>query len=164
MRRVIGIDIRRTFGKVVIWERGVLRHAGRVDRTRTALEGFGKTLKATDEVAIEATGDAMAAARALSPFLARVAIANPRAEWIRIDRKLKSTDVIDVLSDPTILRGVPGHGRAAGDEDDAGLEPEGKVIPPVRATRFSLEDSRGANPEGSLSCARSVAAPEGRHA
>jgi putative transposase len=28
---------------------------------------------------------------------------------IRIDRKLKSTDVIDVLSDLFILRGVPGH-------------------------------------------------------
>ena len=31
MRRVIGIDIHRTFGEVVIWESGVLRHAGRVD-------------------------------------------------------------------------------------------------------------------------------------
>ncbi|SEG81292.1 HTH-like domain-containing protein, partial [Bosea lathyri] len=30
---------------------------------------------------------------------------------IRIDRKLKSTDVIDVLSDLFILRGVPGHVR-----------------------------------------------------
>jgi putative transposase len=31
---------------------------------------------------------------------------------IRIDRKLKSTDVIDVLSVPSILRGVPGHIRS----------------------------------------------------
>ena len=31
---------------------------------------------------------------------------------IRIARKLKSTDVIDVLSDPFILRGVPGHVRS----------------------------------------------------
>jgi len=45
MRRVIGIDIHRTFGEVVIWEKGVLRHAGRVDMTRTALEGLGKTLE-----------------------------------------------------------------------------------------------------------------------
>jgi putative transposase len=30
----------------------------------------------------------------------------------RIDRKLKSTDVIDVLSDLFILRGVPGHIRS----------------------------------------------------
>jgi transposase InsO family protein len=31
---------------------------------------------------------------------------------IRIDRKLKSTDVIDVLSDLFVLRGVPGHVRS----------------------------------------------------
>jgi len=31
---------------------------------------------------------------------------------IRIDRKLKSTDIIDVLSDLFILRGVPGHVRS----------------------------------------------------
>ncbi len=77
MRRVIGIDIHRTFGEVVIWERGVLRHAGRVDMTRTALEGFGKTLEATDEVVVEATGNSMAVSRVLSPFVARVVIANP---------------------------------------------------------------------------------------
>lgn len=87
--------------------------------TRTALEDFGKTLEATDEAATEATGDVMAAARALSPFLARVAIANPRARRICIDRRPKSTDVIDVPSDLSILRGVPGHG----------LEPEGMIIP-----------------------------------
>ena len=45
MRRVIGIDVHRTFGEVVIWENGVLRHAGRVDMTRTALEGLGKSLR-----------------------------------------------------------------------------------------------------------------------
>ena len=56
MRRVIGIDTHRTFGEVVIWESGRLRHAGRIDMTRTALEGFGKALLATDEVVIEATG------------------------------------------------------------------------------------------------------------
>ncbi len=31
---------------------------------------------------------------------------------IRVDRRLKSTDVIDVLSDLFILRGVPGHIRS----------------------------------------------------
>jgi transposase len=77
VRRVIGMDIHRTFGEVVIWEDGKLRHAGRVDMTRTAVEGFGKTLKATDEVVIEATGNCMAVSRVLSPFVARVVIANP---------------------------------------------------------------------------------------
>jgi len=77
MRRVIGIDIHRTFGEVVIWEDGRLRPAGRVDMTRTALEGFGKELQATDEVVIEATGNCMAVSRVLSPFVAKVVIANP---------------------------------------------------------------------------------------
>jgi putative transposase len=31
---------------------------------------------------------------------------------IRVDRKLKAIDVIDVLSEPFILRGVPGHIRS----------------------------------------------------
>ena len=57
MRRVIGIDIHRTFGEVVIWDNGELRPAGRVDMTRTALEGLGKRLRATDEVVMEATGN-----------------------------------------------------------------------------------------------------------
>jgi transposase len=77
MRRVIGIDTHRTFGEVVIWEDGRLRHVGRVDMTRTALEGFGRTLLATDEVVIEATGNCMAVSRVLAPFVKRVVIANP---------------------------------------------------------------------------------------
>ena len=77
MRRVIGMDIHRTFGEVVFWEQGHLRHGGRVDMTRTALEGFGKSLRATDEVVIEATGNCMAVSRVLSPFVKRVVIANP---------------------------------------------------------------------------------------
>jgi hypothetical protein len=47
MRRVIGIDIHRTFGEVVIWENGVPRRDGRVEMTRTALEGFGRRLEQT---------------------------------------------------------------------------------------------------------------------
>jgi transposase len=62
---------------VVFWEQGRLRRAGRVDMTRTALEGFGKSLLASDEVVIEATGNCMAVSRVLSPFVKRVVIANP---------------------------------------------------------------------------------------
>lgn len=77
MRRVIGIDIHRAFGEVVFWEGGKLRCAGRIDMTRTALEGFGKSLLATDEVVIEATGNCMSVSRVLTPFVKRVVIANP---------------------------------------------------------------------------------------
>ena len=77
MRRVIGIDTHRTFGEVVIWEDGRLRHVGRVDMTCTALEGFGRKLEGSDEVIIEATGNCMAVSRVLTPFVKRVVIANP---------------------------------------------------------------------------------------
>lgn len=91
MRRVIGIDIHRTFGEVAIWENGVLRREGRVEMTRTALEGFGRRLDKSDEVVIEGeaeqrgvrwtarplNGNCMAVSRVLSPHVARVAIANP---------------------------------------------------------------------------------------
>lgn len=69
MQRVIGIDIHRTFGEAVIWEDGKLHRAGRVDMTRTALEGYGKRLRSDDEVVIEATGNCMAVSRVLSPFV-----------------------------------------------------------------------------------------------
>ncbi|WP_433994764.1 IS110 family transposase [Bradyrhizobium canariense] len=71
------MDIHRTFGDVVFWEDGRLRHAGRIDMTRTALEGFGKILLASDEVVVEATANSMAVSRVLAPFVARVIIANP---------------------------------------------------------------------------------------
>jgi hypothetical protein len=42
--------------------------------TRTVLGGLGKRLQKSDEVLVEATGNAMAVVRVLSPFLARVII------------------------------------------------------------------------------------------
>jgi len=56
MRRVIGMDIHRTFAEVVFWEDGKLRPAGRVSMTRAGLEGFGRSLGKEDEIVIEATG------------------------------------------------------------------------------------------------------------
>jgi transposase len=44
MRRVIGMDIHRTFAEVVFWEAGKLRPAGRVSMTRTGLQAFGRGL------------------------------------------------------------------------------------------------------------------------
>jgi hypothetical protein len=61
----------------VFWEDGRLRWYGRVDMTRSGLEGFGRSLAKDDEVVLEATGNAMAAVRVLSPYVARVIMANP---------------------------------------------------------------------------------------
>jgi transposase len=48
MKRVIGMDIHRTFAEVVFWGDGRLRWPGRVDMTRTGLEGFGRSLTKED--------------------------------------------------------------------------------------------------------------------
>jgi transposase len=77
MRRVIGMDIHRTFAEVVFWEDGKLRPAGRISMTRAGLEGFGRSLDKEDEIVIEATGNAMATVHVLKPFVARVIVANP---------------------------------------------------------------------------------------
>src|ERR1700684_4262584 len=77
MQRVIRMDIHRTFAEVVFWESGRLRPGGRIDMTRSGLEGFGRSLSKEDEVVVEATGNAMAVVRVLSPYVARVIIANP---------------------------------------------------------------------------------------
>jgi hypothetical protein len=77
MRRVIGMDIHRTFAEVVFREDGRLRWHGRIDMTRSGLEGFGRSLTKDDQVVLEATGNAMAVVRVLSPYVARVIMANP---------------------------------------------------------------------------------------
>jgi hypothetical protein len=77
MRRVIGMDLHRTFAEVVFWEDGKLCPTGRVSMTRAGLEGFGRSLSRKDEIVIEATGNAMAVVRVLSSYVARVIIANP---------------------------------------------------------------------------------------
>jgi transposase len=94
MRRVIGIDVHRTFGEVAIWDNGVVRHFGRIDMTRTALEGFGKTLRSSDEVVIEATGNSLAVSRVLTPFESRVIVANPLQVKAIAQARVK-TDKID---------------------------------------------------------------------
>jgi transposase len=76
-RRVIGMDLHRTFAEVAVWAEGRLRHAGRVDKTRSGLEGFVRSLLATGEVVIEATGSCMTVSHLLTPHVARVVIANP---------------------------------------------------------------------------------------
>jgi transposase len=65
--------------------------AGRIDMTRTALEGFGKSLLASDEVVIEATANSMGVSRVLTPFVTRVIIANP----LQVKQAHVKTDKID---------------------------------------------------------------------
>jgi transposase len=88
------MDIHRTFAEVVFWEDGRLRPAGRIDMTRSGLEGLGRTLTKDDEVVIEATGNAMAVVRVLKPYVARVIVANPLQVKAIAHARIK-TDKID---------------------------------------------------------------------
>jgi transposase len=147
MRRVIGMDIHRTFGEVVIWENGVLRHAGRVDMTRSALEGLGSRLAATDEVVIEATGNSMAVSRVLSRFVARVIIANPLQVKAIAHAHVK-TDKIDA--------GTLASLRAAGYLPETGRRtpsPSANVGWWLAATR-SCAIARGSRTRFTRSCTR----------
>nr|WP_244491223.1 hypothetical protein [Paramesorhizobium deserti] len=69
--------------------------------TRTALEGLGRSLSVTDEVVIEAAGNCMAVSRVLSPFVRRVAIANPLQVKAIAQAHVK-TDKIDAGTLPSL--------------------------------------------------------------
>lgn len=105
MGRIIGLDIHRTFAEAVVWEDGRLSGMGRVEMTRAGLEAFGQRLDGSCEVVIEATGNAMAVARVLAPFVSRVVIANPLQVKAIAHAHVK-TDKIDA--------GVLARLRAAG--------------------------------------------------
>ena len=76
------------------WRTGVIRDAGKVDLERSRLLHFAKSLKPDDEIVLEATGNTSAIVRLLSPFVARVVIANPNLVRAIAWAKVK-TDKID---------------------------------------------------------------------
>ncbi len=76
--RVIGMDIHRSFAQVAIWEDGRIAKELRVDLVRDRFLDFARSLRAEDEVVIEATGNSAAVEKLLRPFVRRVAVANPR--------------------------------------------------------------------------------------
>ena len=128
MRRVIGMDIHRTFAEVVFWEDGRLRWYGRVDMTRAGLEGFGRSLTKNDEVVIEATGNAMAVVRVLRPYVARVIIANPLQVKAIAHARIK-TDKIDVLASLHAAGFLPEVCLAARCRDGTPTPPGGAAQP-----------------------------------
>jgi hypothetical protein len=76
--RSIGIDVHRDFCEVAVSEDGRLRSAGRVASRPEQLELFAASLAPDDEVALEATGNALAIARILEPHVARVVVASTK--------------------------------------------------------------------------------------
>jgi hypothetical protein len=69
--RSFGLDVHRDFCEVAICENGRVRSAGRVQTSPKALQVFADSLAPTDQVALEATGNALRIARLLEPHVAR---------------------------------------------------------------------------------------------
>jgi transposase len=77
--RFIGLDVHRAFREVAVLEHGQVRSAGRIETIPAALSRFADGLAADDQVALEATGNALAVAAILGRRVARVALTNPKA-------------------------------------------------------------------------------------
>lgn len=92
--RIIGLDVHRSFAEVAILENGKLRSGGRIVLQHEPVVAFARTLRADDEVVLEATGNSAILVRLIAPFVRRVVVANPvqvRAiAWAKV-----KTDKID---------------------------------------------------------------------
>src|SRR4051812_44480768 len=76
--RSFGLDVHRDFCEVAICENGRVRSAGRIATTPEALQVFADSLAPSDQVALEATGNALRIARLLEPHGARVVVASTK--------------------------------------------------------------------------------------
>src|SRR5437588_7111714 len=92
--RSIALDVHRDFCEVAIKDESGLRLAGRVKSSVSELELFAQSLAPDDEVALEATGGALAIARILEGHVARVVIATTRKLRAIAESKVK-TDKLD---------------------------------------------------------------------
>jgi transposase len=104
LMRCIGLDVHRDFCEVAIAEGGEVRLAGRVQTGPEALALFAQSLGVDDQVALEATGNALAIARILEPHVGRVVLANPKAVK-GITRAGAKTDKIDARTLAQLLAG-----------------------------------------------------------
>ncbi len=75
--RFIGLDVHRDFCEVAIAEGGEVRLAGRVQTEPAALALFAQSLSVDDQVALEATGNALGIARIIEPQVGRVVLGQP---------------------------------------------------------------------------------------
>src|SRR3954470_5508612 len=77
--RFVGLGVHRDFCEVAIAEAGAVRLAGRVQTEPAALALFAQSLAVDDEVALEATGNALEIARIVEPHVGRIVLANAKA-------------------------------------------------------------------------------------
>lgn len=92
--RFIGLDIHRDFCAIAISENGRVRYAGKVASTSDELEVFAQSLRPDDQVALEATSNALPTARILETRVHRVVVAT-RRDLEAIARAKAKTDRLD---------------------------------------------------------------------
>jgi transposase len=97
--RSIALDVHRAFCEVAIKEGTKLRSGGRIKTSVAELELFAQSLAADDQVALEASGPALAIKRILEPHVGRVVVANTRKVRAIAEAKVK-TDIADALETP----------------------------------------------------------------
>ena len=92
--RSIALDVHRAFCEVAIKEGTKLRSGGRIKTSVAELELFAQSLGANDQVALEASGPALAIKRIIEPHVGRVVVANTRRVRAIAEAKVK-TDKVD---------------------------------------------------------------------
>jgi transposase len=95
--RSIALDVHRGFCEVAIKEKAELRSGGRIKTSVAELELFAQSLGADDQVALEASGPALAIKRILEPHVGRVVVANTRKVRAIAEAKVK-TDKVDAAT------------------------------------------------------------------
>ena len=65
--RSIGMDVHRSFAQVAICDDGQITDSFKVDMEHDAVVEFGRSLRADDEVVLEATGNTATIVRLLTP-------------------------------------------------------------------------------------------------
>jgi transposase len=92
--RFIAMDVHREFAQIAVVEDGLVRDEGRIGVTPEDLHAWADTLRADDEVALEATGNSEAIAVLLSGRVQRVVVSNPVKTRAIAEAKVK-TDKVD---------------------------------------------------------------------
>jgi transposase len=92
--RFIGLDVHLDFCEIAICEDGKVRSAGRVPSSPEGIAILARSLAAEDQVALEATGNALQIARLLEPHVARVVVAPTKELSVITTAKVK-TDRLD---------------------------------------------------------------------
>ena len=113
--RFIGLDVHLDFCEIAICEGGRVRSAGRVVTSPEGLQILANSLGPDDQVALEATGNALAIARLLEPHVARVVVAATKELRAITEAKVK-TDRHDARTLARLLAAGLLHGCWLPDE------------------------------------------------